>query len=282
MQQTSFNAMPQDERSRKVSGAAISIGLHTLVLMAFVFWKLSYDVPYPPVEDGGGILVNFGTSDLGQGDAIPESTTKEIPTPVKTVAAPPAAKPDLLTQDFEDAPVITKPKVEKPKPNNEVKPVKVAMNSNTTTPTEATPQKPKALFPGNTNNNVTSQGNTGGTGDQGKTNGSPFTDGQSDIGGGSNSLGKGGPGIGFNLNGRSMVRKPAITDNSQKTGKVVVNIKVDRFGNVTSATATRSGSTTEDSYLFNLAQQAAMQTKFNPSSDMIEQFGTMTFTFRVR
>jgi hypothetical protein len=48
------------------------------------------------------------------------------------------------------------------------------------------------------------------------------------------------------------------------------------------AKATRQGSTTDDGYLFGLAEKAALQTKLNSSSDMVEQFGTMTFTFKVK
>jgi TonB family protein len=84
------------------------------------------------------------------------------------------------------------------------------------------------------------------------------------------------------MTGRRITKYPNVNDNSQKTGRVVVNIKVDKNGNVIYAEATRRGSTTDDSYLFNLAVKAAYETKLNSSPDMIEQFGTMTFTFRVK
>jgi TonB family protein len=85
------------------------------------------------------------------------------------------------------------------------------------------------------------------------------------------------------MSGRKIIYFPSIIDNSQKTGKVVVNIKVDKQGNVTFAKATQKGSTTTDSYLFQLAEAAAMKTRVNADPDAAEeQFGTITYTFRVK
>jgi len=85
------------------------------------------------------------------------------------------------------------------------------------------------------------------------------------------------------LTGRSWRKKPSLDDNSQETGKVVIEIVVDKNGNVTSANGPARGSTTQSPSLYQKAKQAALQAKFSPSADGVEeQRGTITFDFRVR
>ncbi|MGB3075527.1 MAG: hypothetical protein WBB36_09410, partial [Chitinophagales bacterium] len=157
--------------------------------------------------------------------------------------------------------------------------------NNTAAPTPTPPKpQPKALYPGSTVNNSTSEGTGNKTGDQGKPNGSPFGDSYE------GNPGMGGPGLGgdggkaqLGMSGRKIIYFPSIIDNTQRTGKVVVNIKVDKTGNVTFAKATQKGSTTTDTYLFQLAEAAAMKTRVNADPDAAEeQFGTITYTFRVK
>jgi hypothetical protein len=274
-----MSTLTAQEKKERASSAAVSIGVHVALLLLFLFWQL-HNNPIPVEEDGGGILVNFGDSETGLGDVEPMSKDVSVPTPPQPQNTPPQKVEEVVTQDNEPAPSINTTKTKKPKVDD-VKTKTVATTPVVTPPVEK-PKQPKALFPGNTTNSSTSQGDNVPGGNKGKTYGDKNTNGNSDIGGGSNPLGTGGPGIGFSLSGRSMTKRPTIEDKSQKTGKVVVKIKVDKNGNVVSATATHMGSTTEDSYLYNLAEKAAFQTKFNASADMIEQFGTMTFTFKVK
>ncbi len=73
---------------------------------------------------------------------------------------------------------------------------------------------------------------------------------------------------------------PKIDDKSQETGKVVVDIIVDKSGKVISAIPGGRGSTTTSSYLYRLAKEAALATPFNASPDNKEtQKGTITFNF---
>ena len=79
------------------------------------------------------------------------------------------------------------------------------------------------------------------------------------------------------------MRPPVISDRSQETGKVVVDITVDQAGNVVSAIPGGRGSTTTSSYLFRLAKEAAMKAKFNASPEGADvQKGTITFIFVVQ
>lgn len=77
-----------------------------------------------------------------------------------------------------------------------------------------------------------------------------------------------------------MVSAPKIVDNSQKEGKVVVDIIVDKNGKVVKATPGGRGSTTTDRHLEKLAKEAAENTVFNAKPDApIQQKGEMTFLF---
>lgn len=66
----------------------------------------------------------------------------------------------------------------------------------------------------------------------------------------------------------------------QESGTVVVEVTVDREGNVRSATAGAVGTTTTLKKLWNAAEKAAADTKFNVDSSAPElQTGTITYKF---
>jgi outer membrane biosynthesis protein TonB len=127
------------------------------------------------------------------------------------------------------------------------------------------------------------QGNTKPGGNQGAQWGTPGGD-PNGTGTGTKGNGPGsGNGMSYDLKGRTWRQKPLVFDNSQKTGRVVVAIKVDKNGNVVYAQYQQKGSNTTDPYLIQLAEQGALKAKF--SSDLgadEEQFGTITFNFSVQ
>lgn len=138
---------------------------------------------------------------------------------------------------------------------------------------------------GNANGNGTGngQGNTKPGGNQGAQWGTPGGD-PKGTGTGTNGSGNGsGDGTSYDLKGRTWRQRPLVFDNSQKTGKVVVAIKVDKNGNVVYAKYQQKGSTTTDAQLIQLAEDGAMKAKFSAdlSADE-EQFGTITFKFSVQ
>lgn len=89
--------------------------------------------------------------------------------------------------------------------------------------------------------------------------------------------GKAGNGLGD----RGLLHAPDISDNTQKTGKVVVNICVNKNGNVISASYTQKGSTTTDSHLIKLATESARKYKFAKST-ISEQCGDITIDFKLK
>ncbi|MDX1684184.1 MAG: hypothetical protein R3275_03050 [Saprospiraceae bacterium] len=82
------------------------------------------------------------------------------------------------------------------------------------------------------------------------------------------------------LTGRKVVYKPEILDRTQKEGRVVVEICVNKTGEVISAQYTQRGSNTTDSYLVELAENAAYKWRFT-RSELPRQCGVITIDFRL-
>lgn len=85
--------------------------------------------------------------------------------------------------------------------------------------------------------------------------------------------------ISFNLEGRHFVYEHNPAYQCEGGGQVVVSIAVNRNGNVTSANAVKSSSTS-DGCLTEMAELAARRSRFNTSADAPEsQKGTITYVF---
>lgn len=85
----------------------------------------------------------------------------------------------------------------------------------------------------------------------------------------------------YSLSGRSAQALPCPSTATQKSGKIVVRVFVDRSGNVVNVLAPEKGSTISDASLVGLVKAAAMKAKFSTSESAPEiQIGTITYTFR--
>jgi len=134
----------------------------------------------------------------------------------------------------------------------------------------------RALYPGlgDPASAATSQGEAGGQGNQGVPTGAP------DV----HVYGKGGDAAGnqWGLTGRGLVGKlPLPSYNLNEDGVVVVEITVDKSGNVTKARSGVKGTTTPNKTLWDAAEKAARQAKFT-SSNAIEQTGTIMYIFKLQ
>ena len=87
--------------------------------------------------------------------------------------------------------------------------------------------------------------------------------------------------VGGGLGNRGVLHEPQINDRSQKTGRVVISVCVDKTGKVIKADYTQKGSTTTDSELKDIARKAALQFKFT-LSEIEEQCGTITVDFKIK
>ena len=76
---------------------------------------------------------------------------------------------------------------------------------------------------------------------------------------------------------------PKPSYNAQMEGTVVVQVKVDQYGNVTEAIPGVEGTTVTDKSLWNAARAAAMKAHFNMSADApVLQTGTITYKFKLQ
>lgn len=271
----------QEKKSRQ-AGVVFSIIFHALLILLFIWLKFTQ----PPLESTEeGILINFGNTESGIGEVQPEQIN-ENPQPV---ILPPNEQPTpqkqeekVVTQNVEEAPAIEnkkviKEKIKTPRPKIEKKDEKKTEEESKEEPKKVLDRN--LLYKGKQNTQSSSEGIKEGKGDQGVITGDPNAKNHE----GEKSTGLGETGIGYDLSGRKMLRRPRIEDKSQEQGKVVVIIKVDRNGKTISAKYTQKGSTTTSNYLIGLAEKSAMETLFNPDSNANEeQWGTISFTFKVR
>lgn len=273
----------QYEKQNKRKGLITSVLIHAALIALFFFFGLSSVYP-PPVE---GILINFGTMETGSGEQPSEVTepVKEVST--EAVTPPPqaqeAAEQEIVTQNVEEAPAVKMPekKKEEVKPVKQKEEVKQPVQEEEKKPVQELPQvDSKSMYTGQQSdeNNPADEGLTYGAGDQGDPDGDPSSKNYY----GENS-GLGNIGVGHDLAGRNLLSIPPIDEDYNETGKVSLSIKVDRSGKVLFAKYTQKGSTTTNQKLIKLAEEAAMQAKFSPNSKVAEeQFGTITFTFKLK
>jgi len=249
------------DRNKRESAMIVTV-IGILLLFLLIFAGLPY--PDPPIDDAMTMQISFGRDNQGDGDTQPdevsESEPEEVPEEVaESKPVPVESVEDVVTQNTEETISM---------------PVENTTDSETETVVEEPVQEvdPQALYPGNTSNSSSddSQGDTGGPGDQGSPDG------------GDNNNFKGSPdGTGFKLSGRGILHRPSITNTTQETGKVVVNIWVDRNGKVIRATPGAKGSTTTNSHLRKLAKTAALQYKFTSNTKAKEeQQGTVVIVFK--
>ncbi|MDY0254115.1 MAG: TonB family protein [Tenuifilaceae bacterium] len=93
----------------------------------------------------------------------------------------------------------------------------------------------------------------------------------------------GGDGISFSLGGRSALQLPSPEYPRKKSGTVVVEVTVDRNGNVTNARGGVRGSTTNDTELVNAAEGAARRARFDVNQNAAAyQTGTITYVFKLQ
>ncbi len=95
--------------------------------------------------------------------------------------------------------------------------------------------------------------------------------------------GLGNNGISYSLVARTPKALPLPQTNFKHEGIVVVEVTIDRNGNVTKATPGVKGSTTLDETLLKAAQEAALAAKFDRKPDAPAfQKGTITYYFQIR
>jgi len=282
-------------------GLTGTIIYHILLILLLIFAGLTYPDP-PPEEEG--ILVNFGTDDTGFGDYEPEGddqnagdpdlpvveeSTKPVQEVVETSPPKPDPKPVDNTQDLEVTKVVEKPKptaeeLQKQREAEIRRQQEIEAEKKRQEELEAERKKQEKLNEidnrgrnafGNqgVGEETGSQGEAGGSGNQGVTTGSPDAD-RYGVGGGL------GDGISYGLGTRKAVGsipKPLV-DNCQVTMRitVTVEIQVDRDGKVVGAIV--KDATVQDGCIWDAVVAAASRTRFtgDPNAN-IKQTGWIRY-----
>ena len=254
--------MNASEKKSKRNGVFGTILFHALLIVAFLFMGLTYQIPPPPEE---GISINFGYMDQGSTEVEPEDKA-DFPEPVQEeiVEEQSAAEQEVVTQEAEQVPVVEKTEQKKKEPEAEKEEVIE----------EKQPEViKKALYTGKKKNTQKDQGNKETSGNQGEIDGDPNAKAYSGGGIGTD-------GIAYQLGGRSPAFKAKPLYKIQEEGKVVVIITVDRLGNVVNAIPGAKGSTTLNKYLLARSKEAALKTKFDPKQSAPEnQQGKIIYHF---
>ena len=246
-----------NEKKDKGIAIAGTIVVHALVLLVLFLMAFRTPLPLPGEE---GVEVDLGMMDQGMGNIQPEKPA--IPMAAQPQQQQNKSKEDLVTQNDDEAPAIEKPKNTKPK--QETKPVeepKPTVNQ-------------KALFKGSNNPQAGgSEGITGQPGDQGKPNGLAGIKKYDGNGGKGN-------GTGYDLGGRGAKSLHRPDDDFSEEGRIVVDIWVNRDGQVVRAEVATKGTDIINNAMRQKAIQAAKRSTFASDPDAPEeQHGTITYTF---
>ena len=243
------------------------------VILFILFFYLGLTSLDPPPENG--IAINFGTTEFGSGNIQPTEAIQSAP---KAVAAKEAAasNEEILSQDVEEAVVIKEAKKNKPTKEaakEEVKPKPKEIPK----PSKNTSDALSSLINGPKSDGKAQggEGNDDVAGDKGSINGNPYAN--SYYGSGSGS----GNGSGWGLNGRSISTRGKEIQKCNEFGTVVVQITVNRNGNVIAAKYTK-GTTNTNPCLVEPALATARKYKWQPDPKAPEtQIGFITVNFKI-
>ena len=249
------------KEEKNKTAIVISVIFHAVVLLLIIFLG-SFKMADPPP---GTEFVSLSLADYGDSVTGGGNTESEIPSeendiePASETTTQVEATPDpIVTQETSaiSAPTSTEEPQEETQPEPEVS---SALND--------------ALSMINSDGGgAASDGVTEGNSNQGTQSGN--IDGIGVVAGGA---------IGYEMAGRSLVGSPTLDDAVTEEGKVVLDIWVDKNGNVKDTDRNYILSNTSSDYLFGLAEKAAMTAKFNanPAAGPTPQKGKMTFNFRL-
>jgi hypothetical protein len=309
----SLDSSPSDKRKSFLI-ATLIYGVLLLIMFFIRFWPPS-DAELLAMAGGGGgggVTVNFGDTDFGSGKNF-DSKELDVKNNTKQTSTQETPQEDIITQDDEgdktDAVIAKHAPIKTPK--------KVVIKPEITKPVVIKKPVVKKVDDALANilhgNKKGGDGNSSSSGNQGRANGDINSNGYNGSGGsgggtgggngsgngtgtgagsgsgsgGGNGSGNGlGNGSGYALKGRKKVNNPNLDACGNETGLIVVEITVDKNGNVIEAKPGAKGTkitSLSGSCMRAAAKEAAINTKFNPSPDGTEkQVGYIQFNFSLK
>ena len=251
------------EKNANVSGIVLTLGIHALALVVLLTSGLKYLDPPPPERTS--LLIEFEEEEVRvkplqtRVGRQPQAEEVDVTKPVELVQK--AESP--YVNDRPNVTPATKPDthgdVEVPAPK-----------------TEEPVLDPRASFPG-----MSRKDNSATTPHSALEAGEGFKAGQPD---GNTKEGKTEGSANAHVKGRNVVGSlPRPTYASQTEGTVVVQVKVDQYGNIAEAIPGATGTTVTDKTLWNAARKAAMEAHFNMDANApAVQTGTITYIFKLK
>ena len=251
------------EKNAHVTGLVVTLAVHALALVFCLTSGLSYLDPPPPERTS--LVIEFE-----------EEQEREVPVATRIGREPQAEEVDLTR------PVDLVQKAESPYVNdrpNTTPATRPDSHGDVEVPTpkvEEPKLDPRASFPGmGKKEDAATTPHSASEASEG------FKAGQPD---GNTKEGKTEGSANAHVKGRNVVGSlPKPSYSTQLEGIVVVQVKVDQYGNVTEAVAGAEGTTVTDKTLWNAARNAALKAHFNQSADApAVQTGTITYIFKLK
>lgn len=293
----------QKEKENKRKSMTTTVIAHIALVILALLPLLTYPDPPPGQE---GIMVNLGIPDIGQGEenagpsepavsepeeAQPEPTPpqpepQEPTPPVK--ADPQPAQRDVVQTEDPNAVALRKKQeqerrereaaeAERQRQQEEARRKAAAEAEAKRKADEEARKKAEADRFGKSlglEGLGSGKGNTGKAGNQGDPGGDPNADRLEGISKGSGRVGGG-------LGSRGVLASPSVSENSQKSGTVVIEVCVNSDGSVISSDLKLQGTTTQDPQLVEAARRNARQWRFS-KGEVEKQCGTITYNFKVQ
>ncbi|MBR1569340.1 MAG: TonB family protein [Bacteroidales bacterium] len=253
----------QRDKTANVTGLLVTAAVHAAALVICLTTGLRYLDPPPPERTS--LVIEFE-----------EEAVVEKPVPAQAGREPEAQETDLtkpveLVQKAESPQVSDRPNTTpatKPDPHGDVE---------VPTPKQEEPKlDPRASFPGMGNKD-----NTSTTPHSASEATEGFKAGQPD---GNTKEGRTEGSANAHVEGRAVLGTlPKPSYSAQLEGKVVVQIKVNQYGEVIDAIAGAEGTTVTDKNLWTAARNAALKAHFNQKADApAVQLGTITYIFKLK
>ena len=254
----------EQEQRAGITGLAVTLGVHALALVVLLTSGFTYLDPPPP--ERSSLVIEFE-----------EEIELEKPTPSKIGRQPQADEVDV-TKPVELVQKAESPHVNPEKPNTTpaTRPDDHGDVDVPTPPVEEPKLDPRASFPG-----MAKKDDATTTPHSAEEASEDFKAGQPD---GNTKEGRSEGSANANLKGRTVVGSlPKPSYGTQAAGTVVVQIKVNQYGEVMEAIPGAEGTTVTDKNLWNAARKAAKETHFNLKADApaIQQ-GTITYIFKLK
>ncbi|WP_445711540.1 energy transducer TonB [Flavobacterium sp.] len=262
------------ETSEEKKSFVISSVILLVILLICIFFGLTS--LNPPPENG--IAINFGTSDVGQGEIQPTEPVQSAPQ--NSQSQPETTQDEDILTDDNESPVVVQPKKTPTKPEKptETKPV--------TKPTPKTSQQTNSALNSILNGKPSEgsaqggHGDDGLAGDKGDPNGSIYAN--SFYGNGTGNGTGSGSGSGYGLGGRRLSSPgKKVEQCGNESGRVVVQITVNKNGSVIK-TQYSKGTTNTTPCVLEAAYKTARAYKWQPDSNAPDtQIGFVVVNFNV-